>query len=399
MRSQVEELLEGARQGRWILPSSDEPNPVSLARAIASVNGAPATIADPVADRLHELIGEPEHLVFVIADGFGMNFVNTLDESSFSRSHLVLESRAVFPTSTGSNLFAFGRAQWPGQHGELGWYVHLPELGERATLFPWVRTRDGTSLSTLGLSGETVFPGDPMLSRYQRDSLVFAPDFIAGTIPTLALHGDSVTGYADLADAVDLVVQRIDTASEPTYTHIYWPNIDSTAHGNGSTHRKTLAQVRLLDSEMQRLANLVSSRTRIIVTADHGHADTDKDRRFRVDPSDPLSQMLTTEPAGEGRLLYFRVREGRAEEFAAQFLERFGSDFFLFTTDGLLELGLLGPDGLSDSTASRLGDFMAISKGAQIMEFCAEGDERMLLLKSTHGGMLPDETLVPLIIA
>ncbi len=218
MRSQVKELLEGARQGRWILPSSDEPNPVSLARAIASVNGAPTMIADPVADRLRELIGEPEHLVFVIADGSGMNFVNTFDENSFSRSHLVLENRAVFPTSTGSNLFAFGRAQWPGQHGELGWYVHLPELGERATLLSWVRTRDGTSLSTLGLSGETVFPGDPMQSRYQRDSLAFLPDFIARSMATKALVGDQTVGYEELADAVDLAAERIKNVKQPTYT-------------------------------------------------------------------------------------------------------------------------------------------------------------------------------------
>jgi len=142
MSSQVQELLEGANSGRWILPSPDHPNPVSLARAIAAICGAPQNVVDPVADKFRELIGDPKHLVFVVADGFGMNFVNALPEDSFCRQNLALESRAAFPSSTGSNLFAFSRGQWPGQHGKLAWYVYLPELGERATLFPWERTRD-----------------------------------------------------------------------------------------------------------------------------------------------------------------------------------------------------------------------------------------------------------------
>jgi hypothetical protein len=136
MTSQVQELLDGAKAGQWILPSTDYPNPVSLARAISAICGAPqnATV-DPVADNFRDLIGEPKHLIFIIADGFGMNFVNTLPEDSFSRQNLALESRAVFPSSTGCNLFAFSRGQWLGQHGKLGWYVYLLELGERATLF------------------------------------------------------------------------------------------------------------------------------------------------------------------------------------------------------------------------------------------------------------------------
>jgi hypothetical protein len=105
MSSQLQELLDGAKTGRWILPSAKEPNPVSLARAIAAICGAPEIPADPVADQFRELVGQPQHLIFVIADGFGMNFVNTLPENSFSRANLALVSRAVFPSSTGPNLF------------------------------------------------------------------------------------------------------------------------------------------------------------------------------------------------------------------------------------------------------------------------------------------------------
>ena len=85
-----------------------------------------------------------------------MNFVNTLGEYSFCRTNLSLESRAVFPSSTGANLFAYGRGHLPNQRGKLGWYTYLPELKERATLFPWHRTHDEVNLTELGLDGSGI---------------------------------------------------------------------------------------------------------------------------------------------------------------------------------------------------------------------------------------------------
>jgi predicted AlkP superfamily pyrophosphatase or phosphodiesterase len=400
MTSQVQELLDGARAGRWILPSPKQPNPVSLVRAIADICGATNGFNDPVADSFRNLIGEPEHLVFVIADGFGMNFVNSLDKDSFSRSNLAIECRAVFPSSTGPNLFTYGRGQWPGQHGKLGWWVHLPVLGERASLFPWQRTRDGKDLTELGLDGASVFPGEAFVVSFGRDVANFIPDDLAGSVPTRALHGpDSINQYSGLSNAVDLVVERIDSADEPTYSHIYWPKIDSAAHGGGTTHEKTLGRVSELDSQMQRLRELLPSNATLVITADHGHADAPRHLKFRIDPSDEMSQMLETEPAGESRILYFRVKDGENKRFAELFRKRYGEYLFLFSFDEMVELELLGPDGISDVTKERLGDFLAVAKGACSIEFCAEGQERMLLLESTHGGLTPDEMLVPVIIA
>lgn len=400
MSSQLQELLDGAKSGRWILPSSEEPNPVSLSRAIGAICSSPEIPVDLVADRFRDLIGEPQHLIFVIADGFGMNFVNTLGQDSFCRSNLALESNAVFPSSTGANLFAYGRAQWPARHGKLGWYVYLTELNERATLFPWHRTSDEVSLTDLGLDGETVFPGDPLVESFGRDRKTFIPDPIAGSIPTRAMHGsDHIVGYGELSDAVDLMAQRVSSTSEPTYSHLYWNQIDSTAHGSGTTSADTMARVHEFDSEMARLRQLVPADAAIVITADHGHADSPKNRRFRIDPADELSQMLESEPAGESRLLFFRVKDGFKDKFAQLFRDRFGEYCFLFSTDEVIELELLGPGGVSETTGTRIGDFLAVTKGAYSIEFCAEGDERMLLLESTHGGLTPAEMLVPVIIA
>ena len=404
MSSKAEELLEGAKLGRWILPSADLPNPVALARAIASIcgvqPGSPAEANDPVVEQFRALIGEPEHLVFVIADGFGMNFVKTLDENSFSRTQLALVSRAAFPSSTGPNLFTYGRGQWPGQHGNLGWYVHLSELGERATLFPWIRTRDGVSLTQLGLSGDGVFPGDLEISRYRRKSRVFIPDSISRSVATWALYGvGSVVGYDGLAQAVDRVSDRITNAPGPTYSHIFWPAVDGAAHEFGTSHPNTHREVERLDAEIGRLRRQLPKNARIVLTADHGHLDFDEGHKFLVERTDALREMLADEPAGDERSLVFHVRRGFEQDFAAEFEHRFSEHYFLLSTGDVLELELLGPGGVSEVTLPRLGSFMAIAKSDAGMKFLSHDNRRPITLVSQHGGMSPDEMLVPVIIA
>ena len=59
MSKQVQELLDGAGAGRWILPSPDEPNPVSLARAVGAGNVVSVKVADHVSGRCHSLIADP----------------------------------------------------------------------------------------------------------------------------------------------------------------------------------------------------------------------------------------------------------------------------------------------------------------------------------------------------
>jgi hypothetical protein len=71
----------------------------------------------------------------------------------------------------------------------------------------------------------------------------------------------------------------------------------------------------------------------------------------------------------------------------------------LLSTGDVLELELLGPGGVSEVTLPRLGSFMAIAKSDAGMKFLSHDNRRPITLVSQHGGMSPDEMLVPVIIA
>jgi len=83
--------------------------------------------------------------------------------------------------------------------------------------------------------------------------------------------------------------------------------------------------------------------------------------------------------------------------FARQFVERFGDQFVLISPDEAERLGLFGPEPLAPVTRERIGTAIGISSEPRriLIEPCGKCGEQI----GSHGGLLPEEMLVPLVIA
>jgi hypothetical protein len=393
-------LLRAFDAGDALRPTFDTPQIASLARAIQHVTGGPLSAADPVAAELATHLRGPEHLVVFLADGCGLNFVRDLPQNGALRSHLHTEMQALFPTSTGPNLFAFSGATWPAEHGFLGWDVYLPSAGRVITPYLWRTADDSTDLNELGIEPADVFRARPFAAASTWDRLTLQPARYAATPATRSTVGDDLwRGIHTLDDGADAVIERVTHARAPTLTYLYWPEPDSSAHRLGTDHPATRAAVAHVAQTFDRLATVLSGRARLVFLADHGHLDAPPAGRRRIDPDEPLARCLAGPVAGESRIGMFRVLEGQHEGFEQAFAERLGDDFHLLTADDADELRLFGPDPLPSETRARLGDYLAVSRRDATFEICRAGEEGRLLLASTHGGLTPAETLVPLVIA
>jgi len=245
-----------------------------------------------------------------------------------------------------------------------------------------------------------VYPGVPEPLRFKRNSVNFIPSMFSDSVATGALHErETVVGYEDLPGVIDKVVERVRMATEPTYPHIFWPRVDGVSHEVGTGHPDTLREVAFVDAELGRLAQLLPETATLVVTADHGHLDMPEQRKFVVEPDDPLTAMLVDGPSGDERTLMFHVVDGQEEKFATEFERRFGEHFLLLSAADVLAAELLGPDGISDFTLSRLGTFTAIARHDAGMKFRRGADGTGLTLNAQHGGLTPAEMLVPVIIA
>ena len=389
-----------------VIPGHDAPNHAAFGFAIGETLGVlnPDTFDDATrsaAESFEGVIDEPEHIVLLLLDGFGMNFVDTLPEDSYVRQHVVMTMCSTFPTSTGPNLMSLVTGRWPGTHGNLGWDVHIPRLGERIQPLPWRLTRTGQPLHEVGFSPMELLL-TPMIPFGNIGSFTFVinNDLVAST--TTQMYGQLQTvGYPTEGDSItqiiDHVLDAICHSSGKSFTYVYWTEVDSAAHAYGVSHPITRSAVRRATALVEGLGNSLAGKARFIATADHGHLDSPDKVWTTLMPSSPLSQHLACVPAGEPRTLLFHTKPGAADAFEAMFQYEFEDRFVLIKSDDAIDIGLFGPVELvSDAARARMGDFLALSRGR--WSIYASDTEDELTLQSMHGGITTAESVVPLIV-
>jgi hypothetical protein len=155
-----------------------------------------------------------------------------------------------------------------------------------------------------------------------------------------------------------------------------------------------------VDSEMARLASGVAGKARIVATADHGLLDAPAGGRHTLRPNRQLAPLLRFPPSGDARVMYLHTRDWAAERVRRLFERRFEDRFIIITVDEAESLELFGPGQLSPMTRERMGDLIAISSGADMIEYnAARGVGKSVQLNSHHSGLTPEEMRIPLVIA
>jgi hypothetical protein len=194
------------------------------------------------------------------------------------------------------------------------------------------------------------------------------------------------------------LLTRLDGRHDPkSYTYFYYPGIDSAAHAFGPSSAAVREEVEILDAALERLSGALDGSARVVVSSDHGGIDVDPAQKRLLDPAEHLATLLRTPPSCEPRAPVFHVVPGAEAEFAESFRARFGDHFALLTTQEVQDLGLLGPRAASAVGRARLGDFMALSAGHDVLIYAA--DQGMTQMIGFHGGLTPDEIRIPLVVA
>ena len=379
--------------GALMSPHGDTASVYDLAVALSHIGGARVELT-PRAQGVLDVVESPDHIVFVLVDGLGMNLVERLPEDAFFRRSVAMELRTVYPSSTAPALTTLATAEWPASHSVTGWWLFLPSAAVTATILPFTERFSDSRLSR-GLA-QDAFPAQGMLGAFARDVAVYMPRAIAASVySTYAAGGNQCIGWGSLANAVDLITSRVELALSPTYSYLYVPFVDAAQHVHGPFDAAVTKTLRQVQSQIGRLAARLGARARIVVSADHGVTPPDVIHTW--DRTEPLIALLRFPPSGEPRAPCFHVREGKLAEFFDMFRQRYGNAFALLTLDQADSCNLFGRQGMSDETRRRLGDAVGIALGADVLLY--EPAPALANMKGFHGGMLPDEMRVPLIVA
>ena len=401
--SDRERLVAAFDSGKLVRPSPGRLNIVDLANAIASIAGAQDVPHSPGAATVADLVGPADHIVFVIVDGLGLNVVDADHGADFLAASVVAELTTVFPSSTPTVLTSYATGQWPASHGVPSWYLYLDEIDTIATIIHYSRRGDDRDLGSLGLTPDQAYPTPSIASKMARSTFAVVPEKIANTPFSSYCRGNSPDygryGYKDLEDAAGAVLKRLRDSRGPSFTNLYIPHVDSASHGYGIGHDVTKQAVASVNSLLEQVSAHLPPNAAIVVSADHGLIDVAANAH-EIEPDDELVGYLEHEPWGTSPSVMLQVRENRAVEFEARFRERFGEDFYLLPTDEALELELFGPGPVSPVTRRRMGNYLALSAGSSAIHYnyhrTRERDPRKV---ADHGGLTPDEMIVPLVVA
>ena len=341
-------------------PVFDGPNLVDLARVMSRAVGSSVIFPESKEqDRIKELVGDPEKILFILVDGL-----------------------------------------WPSQHGTLGWWTYLKQINGPVTALPFTRMLDGNSLEELGVAGECLFNAEPYLRTSDSEISGLLPsDIYASTFSGYALGGNPVNKYSSMEEGFQLATNLLKSNEGPDFIYFYVPDVDSNAHKYGIDHECTKAAVtevdrlcRILHDEMER------SNIRVIITADHGHLEANEYEKIAINEKVLEAGLIQQPVSGDARVSYMRFDQESADVTHAALVGFFGDEFQLITSQEAIMWQLFGPI-MNEISKDRLGDLIAISKGSSIACWSEEGQSgSMLDLKSVHSGLTKREMEVPLII-
>ncbi len=396
----VEALVEAFADRVLLRPRHDLPNFVDLAGAVARVCGVDIELTGHAEDMV-DAIGTADHVVLTLADGVGMNMVEMLPEDSFLRSNLHSDILAVFPSTTSVALTSLTTAQWPAEHAIMGWWTYLPELNGVATILQYTDRGTGADLVNRGIDPERTFPVKSVWPRMTRDGLVVVPERIKDSVYSNFFNGGLESfGYRSLSEAVGVVSERVLNASEPTFTYLYVPRVDSLAHLHGMSRPEVKHALVEVDNGLSQLHSEIGDKARMVVTADHGLLDATAAQRHTLRPNREIQPLMISPPSGDARVMYLPTWTWAGDRMRRYFERRFGERFAVIDLEEAIKLEMLGPEPPSDVAMQRLGNQIAISTGPDMIEYnAARGQGRMVQLNCHHSGLTPEEMRIPFVVA
>jgi len=379
-----------------VLPDYGGGGLVNLMSSIATALGAPSPYP-PLTALPPEALAGARHLVLLVADGLGHDFLSGRDGAL--RRHLRGPLTSVFPSTTASAIPTFLTGLAPQQHGLTGWNMYFREVGAVVAPLPF-RVRTGRhALREAGVTPAQLFGLAPLFDRLPLPCHVVSPRHIIHSDFNVALSGRARRHGYETLDEMFAMIAGLLRITEHSYVHAYWPQLDSLAHEHGIHSAPVAEAFAALDAGFAKLLDVArDSGSRVIVTADHGFIDTSPDETIDLDDHPGLRETLLLPLCGEPRAAYAYVRSGREAQFEDYVRGRLADRVHLIRSDEVLRRGWLGPGAPHPALKDRLGDFVLLPRGRTILRDWLQGEERHTHV-GVHGGVSAAEMIVPLVVA
>jgi hypothetical protein len=323
-----------------------------------------------------------------------------------ARDGLLAPLTSIVPSTTSAAITSLWTGRSAAEHGVAGYELWLKEYGVVANMISQspMAFRNGTgSLSQAGFDPEKYLPFTTLGTHFNTHG-----------VKTYALQHHSIV-HSGLSKMFfrDVNVQAFNTpsdlwvnarhllethADERLYAWVYWGEVDHLSHFYGPDDERTVAEFASFSTAFERLflsrlSPELRRDTMVILTADHGQISTLKNSKYDLNHHPQFTDYLHLRPTGENRLAYLYLRPEQHEEMTGYLDRTWPGQFTLIDPSAAVTAGLFGPGQPHHRLLDRLGDVMAAARGSAYW-WWADKENRLL---GRHGGLSPDEMLVPLL--
>ena len=410
-------LLPPDLDGEFILPEYQGHSLVNVPATLGELLGTPLMGISPPLDKAYwgQMAPGVRRVILVLLDALGylqLGQMLRVDPGCvwlrLAQRGALLPMTSIYPSTTNTALASLLTGMEPISHGLLGYELWLREYGVLAEMLS-LKPAYGTGRETLmdyGLTPETFLPvpclGELLGQQDVRTTAIVPAPFTRGTLTRMCYRGFSrLFGYTNVDGmwAIARYVLSHDDVGRDLYM-LYWGGIDSTIHNRGAHGGFWEEQFRAVSRacETQFLSQLTPREregTLLIMIADHGFVDTPENQAHDTEADPLLKRVLLAPFAGEARAAYLYCFDGDSDASLQTVQQALGPDYVVRRTRDAVKAGLFGRGAPASESLPRLGHLHVISRGQHYL------DRRKLRLKlrGRHGGLTPDEMLVPWLIA
>ncbi len=357
-----------------------------------------------------------EKVIVLLLDGFGYRqWEKNVDRHAFlgriAERGTVAPLSSVFPATTAAALTTIHTGLTPQEHGLLEWMVYDSDLDRNIYTLPF--TEIVTQESLVGkVDPDLLFDGETVYERLGAagvPSYTFTNASIAHSpYAKRLMRGSTPVPYKTASDLVVNLRRHLALSNRgPAYFYVYWDLIDSISHLYGPDSEQYLAELdsffHLLRTQLMEALPAESARgVSLLVTADHGH--------IRIRPGETI--FLNDFPAvtrhfrraangqpilpwGSARDCFLAIEPDKIDE-VHHLLERLlAGRATVLRSEAAIRNGLFGRHRPHQRFRVRAGDLIILPHDTQTVWYQHEPGPRKFTKLGHHGGLTPDETLVP----
>jgi hypothetical protein len=326
-------------------------------------------------------------------------------------SHLAEQGKlatltSIAPSTTSTALTCLWTGRSPAEHGILGYEMWLKEYGLVSNMIlhtPISFENDAGSLTKAGFIPNQFLNlptmGTHLASFGIRSYALQHRSIIRSGLSQMFLEDVAVHGYLVPSELwVNLRHLVESNPNQPKYFWVYTGQFDHLSHFYHPDDERVANEFAEFsrgfeEHFLERLSPSCRNGTLVLLTADHGMLATRKSARYDLHNHPDLARCLHIFPTGEHRLMYLFIKPGLSDQVLTYFDQTWPGEFVFLDPSEAVTKGLFGPGIPHPSIFERLGDLIVVARNEAYLWWANK--ENMLI--GQHGGLSPDEMIVPLL--